>query len=418
MIFYFNFHLLNEIYLNNKNSFFIPKEVHLKMENKNGLFVFILILLNYLKEKIISFIYSFEIVCLLKIKFGLKEKERDELNDIDYSYIQLNKVSRSFALVIQQLPEKIKDIVCIFYLVLRGLDTIEDDMIIPLEQKIHLLNKFHENLFIKNWSIENIGDTKDSRILLENFHRILNVFQLLDRKYQNIIVDITKQMSDGMIHFLNSNDSIETIDEYNLYCHYVAGLVGHGLSQIFYQSQFESKYLVENPSISNSMGLFLQKTNIIRDYLEDLQAGRIWWPKQIWINYSSDFHFFQKNPSDDRSIQCLNEMIYDAFNHLPDVIQYLRLIENRQIFEFCAIPQLMALATLEQLYSNPLVFTSVVKIRKGLSAKIIYNSSNIHQINQWIQFFISKLRKKTFLNKNLHHKSIYQLIEQIQNLST
>jgi len=30
------------------------------------------------------------------------------------------------------------------------------------------------------------------------------------------------------------------------------------------------------------MGLFLQKTNIIRDYLEDLDSGRTFWPDEIW----------------------------------------------------------------------------------------------------------------------------------------
>lgn len=40
----------------------------------------------------------------------------------------LGKVSRSFAAVIRQLPEGLCVEILIFYLVLRGLDTIEDDM--------------------------------------------------------------------------------------------------------------------------------------------------------------------------------------------------------------------------------------------------------------------------------------------------
>ncbi len=34
------------------------------------------------------------------------------------------------------------------------------------------------------------------------------------------------------------------------------------------------------------MGLFLQKTNIIRDYLEDLHDGRTWWPRDVWSKYA------------------------------------------------------------------------------------------------------------------------------------
>lgn len=30
------------------------------------------------------------------------------------------------------------------------------------------------------------------------------------------------------------------------------------------------------------MGAFLQKTNIIRDFLEDLVEGRAFWPREVW----------------------------------------------------------------------------------------------------------------------------------------
>lgn len=42
--------------------------------------------------------------------------------------LSLSQVSRSFAAVIQQLPKMLVTDVLIFYLVLRGLDTVEDDM--------------------------------------------------------------------------------------------------------------------------------------------------------------------------------------------------------------------------------------------------------------------------------------------------
>ena len=65
------------------------------------------------------------------------------------------------------------------------------------------------------------------------------------------------------------------------YCHYVAGLVGIGLSQLFSASELEDKIVGEDTELANSMGLFLQKTNIIRDYLEDNIDGREFWPKQV-----------------------------------------------------------------------------------------------------------------------------------------
>ena len=62
---------------------------------------------------------------------------------------------------------------------------------------------------------------------------------------------------------------LATIEEYDLYCHYVAGLVGEGLSRLWPASRKEAGWLKYQLELSNSMGLLLQKTNIIRDYRED-----------------------------------------------------------------------------------------------------------------------------------------------------
>ena len=40
-----------------------------------------------------------------------------------------------------------RDAVCIFYLVLRALDTVEDDMAIDVSVKVPLLRVFHEKIY-------------------------------------------------------------------------------------------------------------------------------------------------------------------------------------------------------------------------------------------------------------------------------
>jgi len=49
--------------------------------------------------------------------------------------------------VIQQLPAELRDAVCVFYLVLRALDTVEDDMALPAATKLPLLHAFHERIY-------------------------------------------------------------------------------------------------------------------------------------------------------------------------------------------------------------------------------------------------------------------------------
>jgi farnesyl-diphosphate farnesyltransferase len=40
----------------------------------------------------------------------------------------------------------------VFYLILRGLDTVEDDMTIPIAKKDKILREFHNYLDIPGWT--------------------------------------------------------------------------------------------------------------------------------------------------------------------------------------------------------------------------------------------------------------------------
>lgn len=48
-------------------------------------------------------------------------------DDQRFCFKILRRVSRSFAIVIEKLEEPLRTTVCVFYLILRALDTIEDD---------------------------------------------------------------------------------------------------------------------------------------------------------------------------------------------------------------------------------------------------------------------------------------------------
>ena len=73
------------------------------------------------------------------------------------------------------------------------------------------------------------------------------------------------------------------------YCHYVAGLVGIGLTRLFAASGLECEEVGDLHKLANSMGLFLQKTNIIRDYLEDNLQEREFWPREVSTSDRVDY---------------------------------------------------------------------------------------------------------------------------------
>jgi|EP00670_Eutreptiella_braarudii_P005514 farnesyl-diphosphate farnesyltransferase len=314
--------------------------------------------------------------------------------DLSFCYEKLQKVSRSFAGVIMALNDQVRDAICIFYLVLRGLDTIEDDMSVPLDVKVPELLAFYEKLDQPGWKIDGIGEA-DERELLENFDAVIRSYAKLPAHLQEPIADICRKMGEGMAKSVQreASEVVQTIEEYEMYCHYVAGLVGHGLSRIFAASGLENPSIGTELDVANSMGLFLQKVNIIRDYLEDIveEPPRMFWPKEIWGKFSDDFHAFKKPEHREQAVKCLNAMVNDALKHIPDCMTYMSKLKDPSVFQFCAIPQVMAIATLAKLYNNEQVFMGVVKISKGLACQLMMDCGNMCSLLKQFHRFMTDL---------------------------
>ncbi|KAI0237915.1 Squalene synthase [Lamellibrachia satsuma] len=337
-----------------------------------------------------------EIVALLKFKlggcetvmpkcdFGMMPPTRRRCYDF------LKMTSRSFAAVIQALEGDLRDAVCIFYLVLRALDTLEDDMTIPVDVKVPMLKAFYTHLLESDWCF--MESNEKDKMVLEEFPVIATEFQSLAPVYQTVISDICQRMGEGMTIYLDQSPG--SMEEWNEYCHYVAGLVGIGLSRLFSASGMEDAVVGEDTKLANSMGLFLQKTNIIRDYLEDVLQEREFWPKEAWGKYCKKMLELSRPERRCDAVACLNELITNALHHIPDVLTYMSRLHNQSIFNFCAIPQVMAVATLERCYNNPAVFTGVVKIRKGEAVKMMMEATTMDSVKAIFSHFTTHIKER------------------------
>lgn len=329
----------------------------------------------------------------------------DKTSDHEFCYEALKKVSRSFAVVIQQLPKEMQDPVCLFYLILRGLDTVEDDMQIDQKKKEEMLVSFAKKINDEPFNYSDVGDTVDYKDLMYHFDKVCREYQKLKPGYQKVITDITDKMASGMNKYAKTE--VVTYADWDDYCHYVAGLVGIGLSQLFITSGLETSEAIKDEYLSNEMGLFLQKTNIIRDFAEDLDQERVFWPEEAWKSKASDLKLLQKEPS--KGLSVLNELILNAIDHVPNSLKYLSELENIQIFRFCAIPQLMAVATLSELFDNEDVLYKNVKIRKGKTAKYFMSIKNFEQTKSEFISVLKPIAKKDSTGK------IKEIISQISN---
>ncbi|OBZ74155.1 Squalene synthase [Grifola frondosa] len=252
--------------------------------------------------------------------------------------------SRSFSGVIKEVEGDLARVVCLFYLVLRGLDTIEDDMTLSDEKKQPILRQFHELAVTPGWTFNESGPGEKDRQLLVEFDVVCEEINRLDSRYRDIIVDITQKMENGMADFAHkaaTTNSLypESIAEYDLYCHYVAGLVGEGLTRFWSASGKEVDWLGEQLELSNSMGIMLQKTNIIRDFREDADEWRFFWPREIWGReiygvacgrgpFKEMTEMYMPG-NEQQALWVQSGMVVNVLGHAVDSLDYLRLLKKQ-----------------------------------------------------------------------------------------
>uniref|UniRef100_A0A7I4DNN7 Squalene synthase n=1 Tax=Physcomitrium patens TaxID=3218 RepID=A0A7I4DNN7_PHYPA len=248
-----------------------------------------------------------EIRPLVKLKVDAMRAQRAIPKDpyLAFCYRMLMRVSRSFSIVIQQLRTELRDAVCVFYLVLRGLDTIEDDMAIPIDIKVPILKSFHEHIYDPSWKF--VCGEKDYKELMNKFECVSNAFLNLDEGYQRVIAEMTNRMGVGMAKF------IET----------------------------------------------------------EIPAPRMFWPHEIWGKFGTRLEDFKLEENSENAVRCLNAMITNALTHATDCLKYIEANKDESNLRFCAIPQIMAIGTLAECYNNINVFRGVVKIRRGITAKVM-----------------------------------------------
>ncbi|KAH3664237.1 hypothetical protein OGAPHI_004589 [Ogataea philodendri] len=338
-------------------------------------------------------------------------------------YTMLTKTSRSFAAVIMELNPELRNAIMLFYLVLRALDTIEDDMTISPDEKIPLLRSFDSKLLLKDWTYNGNGPNEKDRIVLVEFDKILAEYHKLNPKYQDVIKDIAFKMGNGMADYVINEEfnlnGVATVKEYDLYCYYVAGLVGEGLTKMTVAANFGHPDLLEKIDLSLSMGAFLQKTNIIRDFREDLDDGRSFWPKEIWGNHAEKLVDFTKPDQVQAGLSCISELTLNVLELVPDVLIYLSMVYDHSTYCFCAIPQVMAIATLTLVFQNPKVFQRNVKIRKGETCKLILESRTYEGVLNIFSSYLNELHHKCpvtdpyYLEIGIKVGQLQQFIEQL-----
>jgi 4,4'-diapophytoene synthase len=261
----------------------------------------------------------------------------------------LNRVSRTFALTIPQLPSGLRQVVANAYLLCRIVDTIEDEPVIGATRKGYFCHNFVGVLDgVKNaerFSRE-LGAALSSRTppaeheLIGNLPRVVGISRGFSAAQRQALHQCVATMANGMAQFQQSKEKhvVKTLQDLDRYCYYVAGVVGEMLTALFcLHSPVVARQHDRLIRLAASFGQGLQMTNILKDVWEDDQNGACWLPRQIFAE--ADFEL-REMARGDRSAQFqrgMQGLIGVAHGHLRHALSYTLLIPRREtgIRNFC-----------------------------------------------------------------------------------
>jgi farnesyl-diphosphate farnesyltransferase len=272
----------------------------------------------------------------------------------------LPHVSRSFALTIPFIESPYKEEIMLGYLEARILDTFEDSPI-PLDLKERAMRLWIEALSVQNNAFKDIVQHTLSyisdlsyKLLVEQADTVLFLHKRMSAFFRLAAEKWFSTMMEGMLEFQTRR--VITMEDLDDYAYYVAGVVGHFLTDVIASREHFAYAQVEDDA--REFGLFLQKVNIIRDVRHDILHGHYFWPQELLGNLSYNDLLFEDNVKIAK--EALNTMIASAERHIPHVERYIDHIPDtvRGYKKFCAVNYLMARKTLDLMKDNTDVFYS------------------------------------------------------------
>lgn len=239
------------------------------------------------------------------MSFSLSNTQKPYLTD------QMNKVSRSFALISPQLESPLNDYLATAYLICRVVDNIED-CTQPFAWKEERFNEFgyllknplEADKILAKWeqySWPGLNIDEQSMMSVGGGLPLWEIYGQLPDQDSTSIGHWAGIMANGMKQVINPDQSNEYFISrdgihlpsselgYDQYCYFVAGTVGHMITELAIRH-----YGIGNPNAdkllqnSEASGRALQKTNIIKDFAHDLKRDACYLPDD-WLreaNYS------------------------------------------------------------------------------------------------------------------------------------
>ncbi len=324
----------------------------------------------------------------------------------------LPRVSRTFALGIKMLPPKLEPPVRIGYLLCRIADTVEDDLTMAPERKAQLLDDLLAG-FDSAAAADAFGACAAELTANEDYLALVgttgNVFlsyRRLDAPTQAILRRWIEEMVRGMRHIVlrhRGGIRITTVAEFREYCYFVAGTVGHLLTDLWHES---------SPSIGaatyarlvddcEAFGEALQTVNILKDIAWDAEReNAVYIPSDLLSAAGSGHDAILRDELRAANRTALLPLLQLAQDDIERSLRYIETIPvtAMRIRLFCALPILFAIATMRELERSDamLVPGGAVKIARAEVRALVIAGSTSTVTNRTLRWLVDRVRKRPF----------------------
>lgn len=288
----------------------------------------------------------------------------------------LGDVSRTFSRPIALLPPKLEVAVTLGYLLCRIADTVEDHVAVDPTVRDELFELFLGVLergrdprdFSDAFTTLVPAEHDDAELLLSrSLPCVLRVFAAQDEHTRDSSVRWVSEMARGMNlygHRPPGDDGIvalHTVGDLERYCYYVAGTVGHMLTDLFIPAIGEEEQSAVALTLRDHAEGFatgLQLTNILKDVTNDLARGVSFVPRSECRRQGLGVASLSDPKVRERAHAAVAPLFDLAKVRLDSALEYALAIppEHLPIRVFCLLPLFMAGRTLALARGNDAMF--------------------------------------------------------------
>jgi farnesyl-diphosphate farnesyltransferase len=305
----------------------------------------------------------------------------------------LPSVSRTFALTIRVLPEPLRDPVTVAYLLCRMADVLEDATGSDPTRRIAELEAMADALFhpsrsardlaaVLDGAEELVPDDPAGRELLRNRGAVFQAYLDLPAAEREIVSRWVQAMALGMATFVGRERRADvpgavvvgtrvphvlaTQEELRAYAWYVAGTVGHLLTELFERHcgpRWPDRERMRE--LCAPFGLGLQFTNILQDLADDRRRGWSYVPEELARGCGTSVQELDDPREVGAALHVVDHLVREAAQYLDSAMEYTLLLPRRtpRLRLFCLWPAFFAVRTLVRIWGERQVLVGGDRVR-------------------------------------------------------